>query len=388
MVYGLNYPTKYSRSWFGICYQSKKGLLVAQSTDLYKQIIEGLTNTVLLLNSDLQVEYANPTGEELFEMSLKRLLGSNFDELFRNAQHLTNEIQQALTSGNPFTERELELTLLNKRVIQTDCVVTPLLDLRDKTDSSKRVMLIELNNVNRGMRISREENQFIQSNAMRAMIRGLAHEIKNPLGGLRGAAQLLERELETEDQKEFTNIIIGEADRLRNLVNRLLGPNTPPQRQAINIHEITEHISQLLNVDKPNRVEILHDYDPSIPDIEADRDQLIQAILNIAVNALHAVGEKGKITFITRAKRQITIGQTRHKLVCEISIIDDGEGIPEDLIETVFFPMVTNRADGSGLGLSISQSLIQQHGGIIQCKSKPGHTIFCVLLPFNHPQQH
>lgn len=356
---------------------------MTQDTDLYKQIVEGLNNTVLLLNSDLKVEYINPTGEMLFEASLKRLVGVDIKELFGQEEHLVSEIKQALTTSNPFTERDLELTLLNRRVINADCVVTPLPDLKDRTNNIKRMMLIELNSTNRGLKISREENQFAQSNAMRAMIRGLAHEIKNPLGGLRGAAQLLERELDNEDQKEFTNIIIGEADRLRNLVNRLLGPNTPPQRQILNIHEVIEHVTHLITVDKPEQVKILHDYDPSIPEIEADRDQLVQAILNIAVNALHAVGEKGEIKFVTRAKRQVTIGQHRHKLVCEIEIKDNGEGIPENMIETIFFPMVTNRAEGSGLGLSISQTLIQQHGGIIQCKSEPGNTVFCIHLPFN-----
>lgn len=356
---------------------------MTQDIDFYKQIVEGLTNAVLLLDSQLKVQYVNPMGEMLFDMSLKRMRGTDIDELFGHSDKLVGEIREAMASGNPFTQHDLELTLLNRRIVNSDCVVTPIQDLRDKTKSGNRIMLIELNSLNRGMKISREENQFVHSNAMRAMIRGLAHEIKNPLGGLRGAAQLLERELESDDQKEFTNIIIGEADRLRNLVNRLLGPNKPPQRETINIHEITEHVGQLIAVDKPENVEISHDYDPSIPDIEADRDQLVQAVLNIAMNALHAVGQKGNIKFVTRARRQITIGQHRHKLVCEIEIIDDGEGIPEDMIETIFFPMVTNRADGSGLGLSISQSLIQQHGGVIQCKSEPGNTVFRILLPFN-----
>jgi len=361
---------------------------VIQNIDLYKQIVEGLTNAVLLLNSELQLEYINPAGEILFEASIHRLKGTGIDELFSGDQHLTGDIREVLRTGDPFTLREQDITLLNRRVINTDCVLTPLLDTKDKLNADKRLMLIELNSLNRGKRITREEHQFAQSNAMRAMIRGLAHEIKNPLGGLRGAAQLLERELHDESLKEFTNIIIGEADRLRNLVNRLLGPIKPPQREPINIHEITEHITQLLKAGKPERVNIVHDYDPSIPEVEADRDQLIQALLNISVNALHAVGSKGAITFRTRALRQFTIGQTHYKLVCQIDIIDDGPGIPADLIETIFFPMVTSRADGTGLGLSISQSLIQQHGGIIQCKSEPGNTVFSVFLPFVHSQQH
>lgn len=357
---------------------------MTQHTDIYKQIVEGLTDTVILLDSNLRVNYINPAGEMLFEMSVRRMKGLEVNELLGQVPNLVKEIQESFDSGNPFTQREIELTLPNRRVIQIDCTVTPLSDIKERTNIDKRAMLIELNNLDRGIKISREENQFAQSNALRAMIRGLAHEIKNPLGGLRGAAQLLERELDNDEQKEFTNVIIGEADRLRNLVNRLLGPNTPPQQQVVNIHEVTERVVQLISVDKPEQVEITHDYDPSIPDISADRDQLIQAVLNIAVNALHAVGEKGTIKFITRARRQVSIGQQRHKLVCEIAIIDDGKGIPEDMIETIFFPMVTGRADGSGLGLSISQSLIQQHGGSIHCNSEPGRTVFRILLPINN----
>ena len=184
-----------------------------QHIDNYKQIVEGLTNAVLLLNRDLQLEYINPAGEILFDVSMHRLKGTSIDELFSNNQHLTDEIRQALISGNPLTERELELTLLSRRVITTDCVLTPLLDAKDRSNANKRQMLIELNRVNRGMRISREEHQFTQSNALRAMIRGLAHEIKNPLGGLRGAAQLLERELNDEDLKKVTLRIIELGDK-------------------------------------------------------------------------------------------------------------------------------------------------------------------------------
>jgi len=353
---------------------------VTQDIDFYKQMLEGLTTSVLLLNSELQIEYGNPSSEILFESSVQRLKGMNIHDLIQEAQQLKEGMRQAQLSGQPFAQRGLELTLFNRRIITTDFVVTPLIDTKDK-NASKRLMLIEMYTSNRGDQISRDEHQSVQSNAIRAMIRGLAHEIKNPLGGLRGAAQLLERELKDQELKEFTNVIIGEADRLRNLVNRLLGPNKPPVRSSVNIHEITERVSQLINVDKPPMVELIHDYDPSIPEIKADRDQLIQALLNIAVNAVFAVGERGTITIRTRTKRQITFGHTRHKLVCQIDIIDDGPGVPEDMIETIFFPMVTSRADGSGLGLSISQSLVQQHDGIITCKSEPGQTVFSVLLP-------
>ena len=354
---------------------------MSQLIDLYKQITEGLTTSVLLFNQALQLEYINPAGEILLEASRSRLKGSSIDDIFSRNESLTDDIRTSLKSGNPFTQRELSLTLSNGRIVAVDCIVTPLSDYKAR---QKQMMLIELHELNRGIRISREEHHATQSSAMRTLLRGIAHEIKNPLGGLRGAAQLLEREIDDPSLKEFTAIIIGEADRLRNLVNSLLGPTTLPQRVRLNIHEVTEHVSQLINTQKTEKIDVLHDYDPSIPELYADRDQLIQALLNISVNALNALEDKGKITFRTRTIRQVNIGHKRHKLVCQVDIIDDGPGVPEDMQETIFFPMVTNRAEGSGLGLSISQSLIQRHDGLIQCTSEPGHTIFRVLLPIEN----
>jgi len=243
-------------------------------------------------------------------------------------------------------------------------------------------LLVEIQQMDRQIRIAREEHQLSQQQTFRTLVRGLAHEIKNPLGGLRGAAQLLERELPSEDLKEFTNIIIGEADRLQILVDRILGPNTIPKKEPLNIHQVLEHIRQLISAGISSDINITTDYDPSIPDLIADRDQLIQAILNIVGNAVQAIGSKGEITLGTRTVRQFTIGHVQHKLVCRIDIIDNGPGIPDDMLESIFLPMVTGRAEGTGLGLSISQSLVNQHDGLIQCESQPGKTIFSLFIPF------
>jgi two-component system nitrogen regulation sensor histidine kinase GlnL len=219
-------------------------------------------------------------------------------------------------------------------------------------------------------------------------VRGLAHEIKNPLGGLRGAAQLLERELSDPSLKEYTGIIIGEADRLQTLVNRMLGPNTRPQRRSINIHQVVERVRTLAVAEAPPGVTIVRDYDPSIPDFMAEPDQLIQALLNIVRNALQAIGEQGEIILRTRSIRQATIGHHRHKLAARLDIIDNGPGIPPDMMESIFFPMVTGRPDGTGLGLPIAQDLVNQHHGLIECHSEPGKTVFTLLLPIetNHEQ--
>jgi two-component system nitrogen regulation sensor histidine kinase GlnL len=256
-----------------------------------------------------------------------------------------------------------------------DCTVTPI------SEPQHKELLVELLHVDRHLRIIREENLLAQHQATRALARGLAHEIKNPLGGLRGAAQLLERELNNEALKEYTGIIIGEADRLQNLVNRMLGPNTLPQKRLINIHQVLEHVRSLVSAEAPPGVHIVRDYDPSIPELNADPDQLIQAVLNIVRNAVQAVGDHGEITLRTRTLRQYTIGQRRHKLVIRIDVIDNGPGIPPDMMESIFYPMVTGRPEGTGLGLPIAQFLISQHGGLIECASRPGFTTFTLLLP-------
>jgi two-component system nitrogen regulation sensor histidine kinase GlnL len=212
-------------------------------------------------------------------------------------------------------------------------------------------------------------------------MRGLAHEIKNPLGGLRGAAQLLEKQLDSEELKEYTNVIISEADRLQTLLNRILGPNRMPEKVLVNIHEVLERVRSLVSVEVGDGIKLVRDYDPSIPEVMADPDQLVQALLNIIRNACQALNGEGEVKLRTRVERKFNIGQNSHNLVARINIEDSGPGIPKEMIDKIFFPMVTGRAEGTGLGLSISQSLIEQHGGLIECQSEPGHTVFSIFLP-------
>ena len=345
--------------------------------DHYQRILENLSHAVMMFDADLHLDYINPAGEMLFAVSAKRLIGQKCDTLFPADSHLLEAISKGIDTGHPFTEHEVIITLPGQREVTVDYTITPLAQQLGQSG-----LLVEIQQMDRQIRIAREEHQLSQQQTFRALVRGLAHEIKNPLGGLRGAAQLLERELPSKDLKEFTNIIIGEADRLQSLVDRMLGPNKLPKKEPLNIHQVLEHVRQLVNVGISDDIKIITDYDPSIPDLIADRDQLIQAILNIVGNAVQALGDKGEIILSTRAVRQFTIGHVFHKLVCRIDIIDNGPGIPEDMIENIFYPMVTGRAEGTGLGLSISQSLINQHGGLIQCESQPGRTKFSLLIPF------
>ena len=219
----------------------------------------------------------------------------------------------------------------------------------------------------------------------KSLIRGLAHEIKNPLT-LRGAAQLLAKELPNAELIEYTDVIIREADRLRDLVDRLLGPNRQLDPESLNIHEIVEHVRNLIMAESGNRVTFKRDYDPSLPDFPCDRAQLIQAVLNIMRNALQAAApniDQCEIILRTRSQRQFTVGAKLYRLVCRVDIIDNGPGIPANLLPAVFAPMVTGRADGTGLGLSIAQSIIYLHGGALECDSRPGETRFTFYLPMD-----
>ena len=250
---------------------------------------------------------------------------------------------------------------------------------------------MEIEPRDRLLRISREEEMLAQQETTRVLVRGMAHEIKNPLGGIRGAAQLLERELPDPELKDYTQVIIEEADRLRTLVDRMLGPNTAPRLSPTNIHEVLERVRTLLDAESKGTVTFSRDYDPSLPEFLGDKEQLIQALLNIARNAMEALEAHldqqatPEIIFRTRALRQFTIGHKRHRLVCRIDIIDNGPGIPPELLQNVFYPMISGRADGTGLGLSIAQSIIGQHRGLIECDSEPGQTDFIIFIPLELP---
>jgi two-component system nitrogen regulation sensor histidine kinase GlnL len=257
--------------------------------------------------------------------------------------------------------------------------VTPLADA-----GPDGALLVELTQVDRLRRLARDESMLERQAANRAVMRGLAHEIKNPLGGLRGAAQLLERELPDKSLKEYTRIIIHEADRLRNLVDRMMGPHKPLKKQPVNIHEILEHVRKLMLVEVPVGLTLERDYDPSLPEFEGEPEQLIQAVLNIVRNSAEAIQHQGVIHLRTNIERNFTIGQKRHRLALRADIEDSGPGIPEEIQEHIFYPMVTSKPGGTGLGLSIAQDIIAKHGGLIECHSRPGHTVFSIYLPLEN----
>ncbi|MCG8428892.1 MAG: nitrogen regulation protein NR(II) [Chromatiales bacterium] len=351
---------------------------MTRQTDL-RRIIDNLSSAVLLFDAEYRLQFMNPAAEMLFAASARHLLGQGVGELlFCPSGDAEHNLAKAVNSGHAITERQLSLMLPDQSQVIVDCTIIPIQD----SDQASGV-LVEIQQIDRHVRISREEHLLSQQEAARDLIRGLAHEIKNPLGGLRGAAQLLEKELSDLALSEYTQIIIDEADRLQSLVDRMLGPNKLPDIASVNVHTMLERVRNLVLAESGGTVRIIRDYDPSIPEVHVDSDRIIQALLNIARNAAHAISDQadGWIKLKTRILRQFTIGNIRHKLVVQISIEDNGPGIPEQIIEKLFYPMVTASDGGTGLGLSIAQSMINQHGGLIECNSKPGETMFYVMLP-------
>ncbi|SDU31365.1 two-component system, NtrC family, nitrogen regulation sensor histidine kinase GlnL [Pseudomonas pohangensis] len=347
---------------------------------LHRLLLDNLTTAILLLDAELHLQYMNPAAEILLAVSGQRFHGQLVSELFSESPEALHSLQQSVHSANPFTRREAVLHTHNGQQLTVDYAATPL------HNRSATYLLLEILPRDRLLRITKEEAQLSKQETTKMLVRGLAHEIKNPLGGIRGAAQLLARELHEPGQKDYTDVIIEEADRLRNLVDRMLGSNKLPFLAPANIHEVLERVCQLVDMESQGGITLIRDYDPSIPDVMIDREQMIQAVLNIVRNAMQALASanppvEGRITLRSRALRQLTIGHNRHRLACKVEIIDNGPGIAAELQETIFYPMVSGRADGTGLGLAIAQNIISQHQGLIECESQPGNTVFSLYLP-------
>ncbi len=378
---------------------------------LSARLLENLSTAILLINAELLIVYLNPTAQSLLATSEARLNNLPIEEIFRNDKPSIEDLHKALNNGHTYTKREATLSVPGKEPATVDYTVTPIQFSASDPDyrphaTQGRHLIIEIQELDRLLRISRDESQFSTHQATLSLVKGVAHEIKNPLGGIRGAAQLLGRELQelsdanNNDLQDYIDVIIGETDRLRNLVDQMLGPNQLPNMGSVNIHYVLERVKQIIDAESQGQVTVYRDYDTSLPEIYADADQLIQACLNITRNALEALLEapqktdsphseetpqKKSITLRTRVDYHLTIGTVHHRLILCIGIIDNGPGISEHIKETLFYPMVSGRAHGTGLGLSIAQSLIRRHHGLIECDSKPGQTAFNIYLPMEQP---
>jgi two-component system nitrogen regulation sensor histidine kinase GlnL len=341
-----------------------------------QQGLEILATAVLLLDRARAIVYANPAAENLFELSARHLVGHSPTQIFADSAGLDAAIDKAVAGAAAYTEQELELGVNAKPRLHLTCTVSPI-------DENGATLLLEFRHIDQQLKIAREERLQEQQQANRELIRNLAHEIKNPLGGIRGAAQLLERELDRPPLIEYTQVIIGEADRLQSLVNRLLTPHRLPTYRRSNIHEILVRVKGVVQAEFPH-VAFNLDFDASLPEFDADSEQLQQAVLNIVRNAAQALSgttADPRIRMVTRVARYVTLARRRHRLALALSIEDNGPGIPESIRDRIFYPLVSGREGGTGLGLTLAQTFIAQHGGTIECESRLGRTVFSILLP-------
>ena len=341
------------------------------------KILDYLNSSIVCMDANFRIRQVNATAEVVFASSEKVLRDSTFPSLFSNHEEnsILSSLEFCLSHNHQITEHEAQLTLADGRSLTADYSIHPIVDVQSLN------LLVEIRPVDRHLEIAQEGQRMAQQMASQQLARGMAHEIKNPLGGIRGAAQLLEREIENPELREYTEVIIREADRLQTLLNSMLGPNRQKAMGMVNILEVLEHVHRLISAEFSPRVQIRRDYDPSIPELLADKNQLVQAFLNIARNAAQAISNDGEVIFKTRISPQHTIGHKRYRHVMQVDIIDNGPGISESVVENIFLPMVSDKADGSGLGLPIAQQIVFAHNGLIHCKSEPGQTVFTTLLP-------
>lgn len=347
--------------------------LVATYRDILDQLNIAVAVAQVAADRLFRITYLNQSGQSLFGRSSSRAVGMPVDELLRDDHASSAALQQVLESGAPFTKREAPMVVA-EGVVRVNYSISLL---------SETELLIEFERLDRFMRIDRDERQVSLQETTRKLARGVAHEVKNPLGGIRGAAQLLHRQLATAEQREYTSVIIAEADRLRNLVDRIIGPNGTTDLAPVNMHEVIERVVKLLDAEHTSRIAFKRFYDPSLPKVQADFERLVQATLNVLLNAALALRETPQpvVELHTRVLRQFTIGATRHRLVANVGFIDNGPGVPADIADRIFYPMISGRPDGSGLGLAITQTIIAQHQGIVECESEPGRTLFSFYLP-------
>jgi len=337
-----------------------------------------LSTAVVVLDEDFRVRHVNPAAEALLETASRTLVGQSFLRQFPELENLEPAVREALELHWSYSAASVGFPRPGREPLQLACLVT-------RTEAPDAPFVVELRPIEMMLRLAREERLLSEQQVHRELIRNLAHEIRNPLGGLRGSAQLLEAELTEPALREYTQVIIKEADRLQVLLDRLLTPHRTPKAGPLNIHEVLERVGRVVEAEFGPRIEILRDYDPSVPDLHGDIEQLIQALLNVARNAAQAIlgGPEGKgtIVFRTRVLRQVMIARQRYRLALELQVVDSGPGVPEDIRERIFHPLVSGREGGSGIGLALAQTFVQYHGGVIECDSRPGHTVFSIVLP-------
>jgi len=372
----------------GLLRNSFKG--AASAAPFFPTLLDQIPNAIVIFEADSQqLVYVNPAAESALDLSRKSLEGHNFQDLFGDNLQLREMIQEVKSGKATAQRQELLLHSLPGSIHQETIPAHVVIALMDDSD----LMLMEWFPIDQQLRTERDERVTQQVEANKELMRNLAHEIKNPLGGIRGAAQLLEFELPEKGLREYTQVIIKESDRLQTLVDRLLAPHRKAHAmEYFNVHEALERVRSLVLAEFPKGLKIVRNYDTSLPDILGDREQLIQAVLNIAHNAAQALTDEieagvAQIELRTRVARSVTIAKHRYKLAMDLDVIDNGPGIPPDIRERIFFPLVSGREGGSGLGLTLAQTFVQQHQGSIACDSKPGCTHFHIQIPYRRQEK-
>jgi len=345
------------------------------------QGLEQLATATIVFDKKLKIIYMNPSAEVLLELSHGQAYNQSIEIFFEDRDFFKSALDSATKQQSSYRENEY---FIKSKQNKTICVTLTISQLNNAPDH----FIVELIQMDQHLRVAKEERMFIQQQANSELLRNLAHEIRNPLGGLRGAAQLLEKELGDKALEEYTQIIIKEADRLQNLMNKLLTPHQLPTYQKTNIHEVIERVRSLVLSEFGKQITFIRDYDVSLPEIIADREKLIQAVLNIARNAIQAMRNDNtqnmKLKLITRSERQIVFHKKKHATAIRIDIEDNGPGIPLNIQDKIFYPLVSGNEEGSGLGLPLSQNIVTQHKGMITFLSQTGHTKFSILLPISN----
>jgi two-component system nitrogen regulation sensor histidine kinase GlnL len=367
----------------GVLRNSFKG--AASAAPFVPNLLDQLPNAIIIFDGKTKhLLYANPAAESALDLSRKAIVGHLLGELFADNPALGGMIEEVANSISSAQRQEMILHVFPNTIHYDAVPAHVVIALLEEPD----LMLMEWFPIDQQLRSERDERVTQQVEANKQLMRNLAHEIKNPLGGIRGAAQLLEFELPEKSLREYTQVIIKESDRLQTLVDRLLAPHRRAHTtELINLHEALERVRSLVLAEFPNGLRIIRNYDTSLPDIIGDKEQLIQAILNIAHNAAQALSEEIRrgtavIEFRTRVARSVTIAKQRYKLALDLHVIDNGPGIPDEIQDRIFFPLVSGREGGSGLGLTLAQTFVQQHQGFIACESQPGKTDFHIQIPY------
>lgn len=344
----------------------------------YDRLFESLNSAIILVNCDGVIERVNIAAETIFSQSRRYLVGKNLSTLIPSST-VMDCLEDCFLENSQYTLREIELTVLG-----SESLVDMTLSCVNHDSQAAASVIIEINSINRISRFMREKNQLERQQSFRLMMRGLAHEIKNPLGGIRGAAQLLDREIHEPSHKDLTDILIKEADRLTRLVDRVMGSREQLKPTELNIHEVLEHVIHLVSVKAKDQIIVNRFYDPALPEIKVDKEQMIQAVLNIVGNAIEAQVNQGSavLGLVTQFERFVTINREMHRQVLKIQIWDEGPGVAEEMREIIFDPLISGRPDGTGLGLSITQEIIQRHKGVVQLEEFEGKTCFSIYLPY------